>query len=146
MDSYPEYLDEGAKNLLEQGRMQYADLGLDRATRIEIGEGKVALFPWIGWNGLGTLSIALKQRGVENQIDGVAIVCRASEASVVGALEQLNDELDLDPVSIAIDMTPYQRAKYDWALTDELLIDAIAEDNVDMEEMRIGVERLLVSC
>jgi len=116
---------------------------LDRASLVELGASETALFPWIGWNGLATLSIALKQAGIENTVQGVAIVAKSSSDAIQSMLVSFAAEDDIEPRSIALDMTPYRRAKYDFALTDDLLIEAIATDIVDLDEARLGAERLL---
>ena len=142
-ESVPSFLDDPAQQLLSEGRARFRDLTLDRTSVVELGPSETALFPWIGWNGLATLSIALKQAGVENTVQGVAIVAKSAADAIEPVLGSFAAEDDLQPRSIAVDMTPYQRAKYDFALTDDLLIEAIATDIVDLDEARLGAERLL---
>ncbi|MEM1105761.1 MAG: DEAD/DEAH box helicase [Pseudomonadota bacterium] len=139
----PTFLDGPAQQLLSEGRARFRDMMLDRTSIVEVGASETALFPWIGWNGLATLSIALKQSGVENTVQGVAIVAKSSPDHIQATLDVLEAKDDIEPSSIAVDMTPYRRAKYDFALTDGLLIEAIATDIVDLDEARLGAERLL---
>jgi len=142
-ESAPTFLDGPAQQLLSEGRARFRELTLDRTSLVELGASETALFPWIGWNGLATLSIALKQTGVENTVQGVAIVAKSSPNHVQATLDALKAKDDIEPRSIAVDMTPYRRAKYDFALTDDLLIEALATDVVDLDEARLGAERLL---
>jgi ATP-dependent Lhr-like helicase len=142
-ESVPSFLDGPAQRLLSEGRARFRELMLDRTSVVELGAAETALFPWIGWNALATLSIALKQAGIENTVQGVAIVAKSSSGAIQSMLDSFAAEEDTEPRSIAVDMTPYRRAKYDFALTDDLLIEAIAKDIVDLDEARLGAERLL---
>lgn len=139
----PSFLDAGAKQLLAEGRMRFDELLRGRSNRVQLGPADVALFPWVGWNGLATLSIVLKQAGIENDVEGVAIIAKAPDHVVEAALGAFHDGADIDPQSIAIEMKPYRRSKFDFALTDDLLIESLAQDIVDLDEARLAAGRLL---
>jgi ATP-dependent Lhr-like helicase len=131
-DVVPSYLDEGAKNLLAEGRSMFAQLGLHE--RDVVGWGKRSMiFPWRGDQVLDTLRVALHHAGVETDREGPAIVARAPEEVVGSVLERLAGSAPPDPLDLAATVPDKREEKWDWVLSGRLLDQAYAARALDVE-------------
>ena len=127
----PRFLDEGAVQLLTEGRETFDHLSLRRHS-LRRHEDQLLLFPWTGTRAQMALILALLARGVSAASHGIAVVVPGQqERALVGALTALARDPAPDPVELARLVPDMTRAKYDGYLGDELLARCYASEHID---------------
>ncbi|HEY8502294.1 MAG TPA: DEAD/DEAH box helicase, partial [Solirubrobacterales bacterium] len=76
----PVYLDPTARQLLEEGRRAFRELGLDRRQLVE-RSADAMFFPWAGDRVLNTLMLGLSLSGCRAHREGVAVVAPKKSAA-----------------------------------------------------------------
>lgn len=135
------YLDPGAERLLAEGRASMAALEL-RGERWFQDGGETWLFLWDSdWVAL-TLALALQERGLQAEGDGVALAVEATPDEVFAALEGLAHEMpSLEQLTARVGNKKTQ--KHDHLLGPELLSLEYASRMLDLEGARRALPGLL---
>jgi ATP-dependent Lhr-like helicase len=141
---YP-YLDEGARDLLDEGRREYREIGLAGRGVLPWG-ASVLLFPWVGDRALNTLTMLLAGRSLCACRAGVGIeVQRCNVAKAARHLHALAEAGLQDPLEVARRVKNKRTEKYHWCLSDELLTADYASSSVDAAGAARAVENLMAS-
>lgn len=135
------YLDTTARKLLDEGRRQYALLGLEE-TRV-LRSGKQAyVFTWSGDAANDALVLLLGGLGIEKATnEGLAIVVDCPEDRLFDAFLDISQLEDRDYYGLLTDVFNMRRGKWDWALPDTLLRKSFVSSYLDFEGAReVGKE------
>jgi ATP-dependent helicase Lhr and Lhr-like helicase len=131
-EDIPGYLDSNAIALLEEGRAAFHELGLGETRLIEVGPD-VVLFPWAGDRVMHTIVIALRSVLLDASVDGLAVVIEEADAEdVESALADLSAGRLGTAEDLAAGVLNKVSAKYDWALSESLLIRDYAGRALDL--------------
>jgi ATP-dependent Lhr-like helicase len=142
----PSYLSATSQRLLEEGRVAYRRLLLDRLPIY--GYGNVTLlFPWRGDLVMNTLTVALKREGFEVSQEGVVIECNdSSPADLLTILTKLASSPKPDPVSLAKGVLVKERDKHDLYLGEWLLTEAYASRSLDVPATWEALRDITAAC
>jgi ATP-dependent Lhr-like helicase len=128
----PVYLDQTGRQLLAEGRANYARLRLDQAQVLGSGTGSV-VFPWRGDLVMNTLMVMLLGRGVSVSDDRLTLTCNDIEPS---ALRQVMEAIVADPIPEGTELARHvlikRRDKHDQFLGESLLNEACAARDLDI--------------
>lgn len=83
----PIYLDSQAKDLFEEGRYHFRELGLADSDFIEDG-GNTLIFPWSGDIAMDTLAVCLTYEGVTTEREGICLVAKGVDRADVRRMLQ----------------------------------------------------------
>lgn len=141
----PRFLDSQARKMLAEGQAAYARYGLSDGGVVD-DDGQVWLFPWVGTVKLGTLALALRARGLDANIHGVALdVGETTRDDVVAALRDIAASPPPDGLRLAETAANRTIGKYDTYLTDDLLIQSFASQRLEPAALPDIASRLLTS-
>ncbi|WP_148219764.1 DEAD/DEAH box helicase [Azospirillum sp. B510] len=139
----PAFLDGTAKALLAEARMAYTRYGLAGSGVID-DEGHVWLFPWVGTVKLGTLALALRARGIDANMRGVALeIIGTTKDAVVMALDAIASAPMPNSLALAATVANRSIGKYDTFLTDDLLLHSFASQRLEPAALP-GIARRLM--
>ncbi|MBY6262005.1 DEAD/DEAH box helicase [Azospirillum sp. 412522] len=139
----PAFLDGTAKALLAEARMAYTRYGLAGSGVID-DEGHVWLFPWVGTVKLGTLALALRARGIDANMRGVALeIIGTTKDAVVMALDAIASAPVSDSLGLAATVANRSIGKYDTFLTADLLLHSFASQRLEPAALPGIARRLL---
>jgi ATP-dependent Lhr-like helicase len=139
----PVFLDGAGRELLEEGRSAYFDLGLDRTAALQSGRD-CALFPWVGSTKLDTFALALMSRGFEASVSGHIIeVTNCNSSDVLSTLREIAASPHPAGDELAEHAAKLHREKYDHFLPDELLKAALAKERLDPASVPGVARRIL---
>jgi ATP-dependent Lhr-like helicase len=139
----PVFLDGAGRELLEEGRSAYFDLGLDRTAVLQSGRD-CALFPWVGSTKLDTFALALMSRGFEASASGHIIeVPNCASSDVLTTLREIAASVPPAGDELAEHAAKLHREKYDHFLPDELLKAALAIERLDPASVPAVARRIL---
>lgn len=142
-EAMPPFIDERAKSLLVEGREEFARRGLGTTGLIEHGEDTV-VFPWAGDRAMNTLLVALRARGLQASMDGVAIGVSGARADTVrGHLAAMAQDRPPDPLALAASVADKVREKYHPYLTEDLLCADYASAYLDTHSAWQALRRLV---
>lgn len=137
----PNYLDAGARDLLRQGRSEYALLNLAERPVLEVGSS-VALFPWVGDRALDTLALLLLPHGIPASRDGAALIVReGTVASVTSALAGAIADPQLQKAVAQVQNKVFD--KHHRFLSDELLTADYLSSRLDLATALGAAEAVL---
>lgn len=143
-DNNPIYLSSDGKKHLSQAQGAYSGSGLHKTCFIQ-EEDSTLLFPWIGSYGLAALQLALMNKGIACEIDGlVALKCKTDKTSCFEVISELADDFPAEPMELAAISKNQIRNKYDWCLEGELLVKDYASEQLDLDEAKEGVKNMLL--
>jgi len=129
----PDYLNQPALHLLDQGRASYRRLELHQRPIVAWGNDTL-IFCWRGDCVLNTLAVALAQAGLRVGLDGVALHINNSSADdVLTIIRDLANRPKPDPVALAATVQNKQQDKYDEYLSEDLLAKAYAAHSLDID-------------
>jgi len=129
----PIYLDERARDLLEEGRRNFAGHQLNRRSLLGHGEDTL-IFLWTGDRVLNTIAVQMRSRGLEVAQDGVALaVSKMSPARLSDHLKELVSDGPADGNRLAATVANKWTEKYDRFLWDELMCAQYASKSLDPE-------------
>jgi ATP-dependent Lhr-like helicase len=138
-DDVPPWLDDGARQLLAQGRAAFQRLGLDECSVVHRGED-VHLLTWRGSRANGLLAVILGAAGLRTWAhDFGVVVSRAEPTALVRAIGELQGQGPPDLESLAADTGALATAKYDgllapavlhrfWAMAMQDVVDGLRRD------------------
>jgi ATP-dependent Lhr-like helicase len=139
----PVFLDTAGRELLDEGRSAYSDLGLDRTAVLQSGRD-CALFPWVGSTKLDTFALALMSRGFEASGSGHIIeVANCSLSDVLSTLREIAAAAPPAGDELAEHAAKLHREKYDHFLPDGLLKAAIARERLDTASVPVVARRII---
>lgn len=128
----PVYLDSVAQRLLTEARDTFRRLGLAESPLVGWGNATL-LFPFRGDTVMAALELALRQRDVRCERDGLVLCLPGTHpAQAAGLLADLAASPPPDPRSLAALIPDKMLDKYDDLLGDELLTAAYAERSLDV--------------
>jgi ATP-dependent Lhr-like helicase len=132
-DTIPPFLDAQARDLLAEGRVYFARLGLQDRRLIADAEGTL-LFGWQGDRVLDTLVIWLSARGVRVAQDGVALLFpNASPAELRRELAAIAASDPPGARNLAASVANKRTEKFHPYLSDSLLALDYASGRMDVE-------------
>lgn len=129
----PNYLNQPAQDLLDEGRASYRRLKLHARPIVAWGNDTL-IFGWRGDRVNNTLAVALAEAGLRVSLDGVAVHindCTADDAHAV--IRDLAYRGQPDPIALAATVQNKHRDKYDEYLSDDLLAKAYAAHSLDVD-------------
>ena len=131
-ESYP-YLDTQSRAALHNMRRAAGDLPM-----IVPGNGRCALYPWLGTPALQTLQLALREQGVTSHMlpggfTPVYLDCeRCSEQKLRHALRAIHSE-GIDPERLPITTKLRPPSKFDTFLPEELRRKQVIDESLDVQ-------------
>lgn len=129
----PVYLDEGARQLLAEGRAAYRQNGLAERAIVKHGDS-VLIFPWSSDQAHNALSLMFRSRGFDAGFDGTTVaVGEVSEEEVKEVLEDISQSGPVDGTRLAEHVENVRREKYDCFLPETLLRKEFAAGRLDVE-------------
>lgn len=139
---YP-FLDGTASDLLAEGRYTFHRLNLEHERLVTWGKD-VVLFPWCGDQIMNTILIALTASGLRASIENLAIVVEeTTKSDVRRALENFANAESISSLSLAATVcNKYSQKHHRW-LDEQLLNADYASSNLDVEESKNVVVRML---
>lgn len=139
----PVYLDEVARPMLDDAREAFFELGLDRRSILQTGNG-VYLFPWVGSRRLDTLSVALLARNFEASVDRHSIeIDNCAEVDIRSVLEEISREPPPPAEELTREVSKPYLAKFDRFLTEPLLSAVVAQERLDIPSLPLVAMRCL---
>lgn len=127
----PVYLDPVARQLLDEGRRAFRELGLGRRQLVERPHDAM-FFPWAGDRVMNTLTLGLTLSGCPAHQEGVAIVAPGKSAPELSqALRATFVDGEPDAVSIASQAGTQQTEKHHWLIDEDLLALDFATARLD---------------
>ena len=137
----PAYLNATARALLEEGRAEYARLGLAGRAVVEEG-GDALLLLWSGDRVLNTVATLLGTRGLSVSTDGMVLrVQGVDEETLWSHLGDLEAEGFEDPVQLALQLPLREGGKYDEYLSEELSAQDYAARTFDLPSTHHALRR-----
>ena len=137
----PSFLSTAASSLLEQGRSEFRDLGLE-GTPVRSIDGDIWWFPWTGDRALNALLLEMRTRSLKVTREGPALMFKDASAEdvkeVISAVEE--DGLS-EPIELAHRVENKSREKHHRFLRDELLAADYASADLDMTAAREVLSR-----
>lgn len=139
----PAFLDSGARQLLDEARAAFFDMGLDRTALLESG-GDCTLFPWVGSIKLETFALALMDRGFDASATGHIIeMTNCGLADVAEVIREMAEASPPTGDKLARHAAKLYREKYDHFLPDDLLQAAMAVERLDAASIPGVARRIL---
>ena len=138
--SVPGFLNVAARDLLAEGRANFARYKLGRVRLIAWGED-VLLFPWAGDRTMATIAGALAARGLETSVDGLAVtVDKVSPRGLLDHLAELVSKPPPDPLALAAVVANKELEKYDRFLPPALLDAGYAARSLDLSGAWVAIK------
>jgi ATP-dependent Lhr-like helicase len=126
------FIDNGAQALLDEGRKNFAALGLGNNHLIESG-GKCYLVSWLGDYANDALKLLLGHVGLSCDGNGLVLEVDANMRAATTALKAVA-QLEASHLSTILkDVENMQREKWDWALPKPLLMKSFASISLDIK-------------
>lgn len=127
----PAYLDRTARELLDQARSGFHDLGLDEHL-LHGNRTETVILPWRGDDVMTTLALAFTWYGLTATPDGMSLTVGADPATVLAAAAHLAQRPPPEPRALAALVKSKERDKHDRYLTDDLLTASYAAAALDV--------------
>lgn len=130
------FLDSTASRFLQEGRVSYARLGLDRSCWIDQGS-EVLFLTWLGDSANEAIACLFIRKGFIATPVSLGIEVHKRGHSVVEIIRVLQDAALEEPPTVDAlleGMQNLNREKWDWALPEALLQKTYASHYLDMEE------------
>ena len=141
-DTIP-FLDEGARTLLNEGRLFFRHASLDTTQILERGN-ETFLLTWCGDWINDALALLLARSGLRANNEGIVInVTGNSKAQILNALGKITEMEDVTSVSLLVDAKNIWREKWDWAMPDNLVRKSFASLCLDFVGAQKIAERIL---
>lgn len=132
-EEIPPWLDEGAKQLLNEGRGGWRHFDLSNRMAFQAGNN-VVVPPWVGDRSLITSSLLITSTGLEATADGPVLTV---EDCSLSQLEEAATGLMNGPIPDAFDIArrleDASPEKWDWVLDEDLGAEAMATRLLDIE-------------
>ncbi|TCO61985.1 3'-5' exonuclease [Actinocrispum wychmicini] len=142
-DTVPAYLDDGARRLLQEGRVEYRRLRLGQDPAVANGSDTV-VFPWLGDRVLNTLAVWLTRSGFDTARDGVALtVSDCTPAQLRHAFQEMLLADGTTAADLAGSVPNKAVEKYDEYLGEALRTSAYASARLDMVGARDSLTEML---
>lgn len=142
-DSPIRFLDQEARQLLDEGRSYYKRANLSQVQIIQQG-AEVQLLTWRGDWVNDALALLLTQQGIAANNKGVLInVPGRTEERVLDALKNIAQLDTLDPVRLLAGAKNILRGKWDWAMPEVMAHRSFASLYLDLKGAREIAEKLM---
>lgn len=139
----PGFLDARAKELLAEGRDNFARFGLDRSVFVQRSRG-TQIFVWRGDRVHGTLLRALQNQGADVASTPLTLeLDRCDVTAARGHLQRLRAVGVPSARELAEGVSSKERNKYDHLLPEELLVADYARDMLDVPGAEAWVEEVV---
>lgn len=143
-DSVPAYLDDAARRLLAEARLQFSQCNLEMRRIVDCG-GESLVFTWMGDRITDTARLMLARLGLSGHVNGPCIRVDAPAPETRAALKKIAAEPPPAPLSLVAQVENKQSEKYDWALDPELLDAEYASRKLNVGDAHALVARLAAS-
>jgi ATP-dependent Lhr-like helicase len=141
----PIYLDEEARLLLQEGRDNFARMGLSTKRLVRAGS-KTYLFPWAGDRTTNTLAVHLRALEFEAEVaHGIVSVADAPMDALTVSLRRLAEAGPVDPEALAAAVLNKESEKYDAFLDEPLLCAEYARRALDAEGASRAIKAIIAS-
>lgn len=138
----PVYLNTPAKELFQEGRRHFQELGLVRTALLK-NKNDTLIFPWAGDIAMDTLGLMLTRKGNEVQRENLCLVAKnVDPANVHTKLEEIAGESSLAAYQLAEIVENKEMEKYDSFLNEHLLSLDWTSKRVDIEAATQVIHRL----
>lgn len=140
------YLDPTAQRFLDEGRVTYTQLQLDRRIVLSDRDGWLIL-TWLGDTANAAIAcwLACLHPSIQAQPGTLGVFCSSNELSLSALLALARAVAEPPPIAELLrDAHALRLAKWDWALPEDLLRMAYASLFLDMREARGWLNRLPV--
>lgn len=142
-EEMPAYLDPIGRQLLDEGRRAFRELGLDRRQLVE-RPSDTMFFPWEGDRVMNTLALGLTLAGCPAHCEGVAVVApKASAAELIEALQATFVDDQPDAVAIASQAGALELEKHHWMIDEHLLARDFAASHLDVKRATRSIAEAL---
>ena len=125
------YLDDTGRRLLSSARHTASQLCLQSCDWIPQSPSHCVWFTWTGSRTQRTLCLLAKSTGLECVDQGIAIEFEESESKVRRAMTGLAKK-SIEPLEVAAMVDSKQRRKLDHLVAESLLLQALANDALDV--------------
>jgi ATP-dependent helicase Lhr and Lhr-like helicase len=128
------FLDAAATEMLEEGRETYRKLNLKNRSMV-YGDSTILLFPWLGDAANEALVAMLRLHGLGCMAYGMALEITGSQASEDRVFDCFADIIAADTTSaerLFEDVNNLAQEKWDWALSEPLLVRSYVSLHVDI--------------
>lgn len=141
----PSYIDSVARDLLDEARRSYTQLGVARTRIVKDGKDTL-LLACRGDRIMNTLAVVLIGCGIPASLAGPALTAHErGPEDVTRALEEIRGDQSLSAGRLAAIVGNKRVEKYDWALSDELLDLEYASSSLDVAGALSAIDELLSS-
>lgn len=140
--SVPRYLDDVAKNLLMEARLNFDRSGLANSSFLKIGEGKHLISPWCGSIKVSSLALALRSFGFKTTMHDGLLEVDSGDAN-------LNLEKALTQIAKGISVNLFDAQanlaveKFHIYLNEDLLMRDALSSRIDVKSLPEVAEQLL---
>lgn len=142
-DKIPEFLDRGARSLLDEGRGAFRRLDLGGRRFVNDGDDCLA-FLWAGDRVLSTIAALLQREDVSAApVHGSLLVSKADERTLVALFERMSTRPLPDPKKLAAVVGNKRQEKHDWCLSEDLLCADYASRGFDLEGAHRVIKRVI---
>lgn len=138
----PGYMDDTAKALLAEGSDTFTRMDLGHTSMLFVGK-KTILLPWAGSRASHTLTLLLREQGVDCGLDRLTIDCAADRAQTEAALIAIVEGEVPDAVMLARGLAGKATNKYDEYLDNELLSEDYAARELKVPAALQAARRIL---
>ncbi|MBE0548493.1 MAG: DEAD/DEAH box helicase [Rubrivivax sp.] len=132
----PAYLDAVASRFLEEGRKNFAAIGLASLDVLDQG-GEASLMTWLGDSSNAALACLLRLRGFTASPFGPTVEIRKGTRSTKDLIAALAEVATAEPPAVSVllaDAKNLQQEKWDWALPKPLLQKTYASLYLEVDE------------
>lgn len=127
----PTYLCQTAARLLAEGRETAEDAQLLRRSLVPVSDQRTLWFTWAGTRVQTTLRAILATHDLQATDREVAIQLEAPLDTAMSVIRKIAHN-PINATEVAACVQPKSRRKFDHLLTDDLLVEAIAESVIDI--------------
>lgn len=131
-DEIPTYLNSTSRTLLSDARREFHENNLSCNRIIQLGR-ETLLFHWSGDIEANTLRLMLINEGMKVSPGLSIIVLEETRATVLECLARIAAKPAPDQVSLANKIGNKIEEKYDWVLSEELLLQECSARNIDLQ-------------
>jgi len=141
----PKYLDDGARSLLEEARLEFRNLGLDSTNLIHLSNTNAVLGTWAGTVKNSTLAMALDQYGYRSSVyDGLLDVTETDSPRVFrNNLARLAEPSGFNEEALLNSSLNLMTEKFHPYLSRQLLLKDALSSRFDSESLPEIVTKIL---
>ena len=135
------YLDKVAQRFLDEARDNYRKRGMATAVLLDAGDS-ARLFTWLGDAANEAIACLLTYQGFQAFHGELGVeVRKASAHDVAKALKEVTEREPPSPEALLAGARNLARAKWDWALPEDLLARGYASSYLDLNEAMVWLRQ-----